>query len=437
MEQERSLIQRLNNEETKVAVVGLGYVGLPLALEFAKIWKVVGFDIKPDRIALMQQGIDPSKELPTEAFENKKIEFTTDEAALSDCSVFVVAVPTPVDNRKVPDLGPLLGASETIGRHLNPGDIVIYESTVYPGCTEEDCVPILERNSGLTYIADFKVGYSPERINPGEREKTVEKITKVVSACDEEALKDVVALYESVITGGVYAASSIKVAEAAKVIENTQRDLNISFVNELSMIFDKMGIDTQEVIEAAGTKWNFMKYTPGLVGGHCIGVDPYYLLFKAKQLGHDPQVILSGRRINDEMPGYIAKRLVQKLIKKGRNPKDAKVLVLGITFKENVSDIRNSKVADLVDELQQYSVWVELADPHANPEEVKEEYGFALVEKIEGVFDAIIVAVGHQEYKILDKDFFIRHLNEETRLLFDLKGIYDLKNEPELTVWRL
>jgi len=437
MEQERSLIQRLNNEETKVAVVGLGYVGLPLALEFAKIWKVVGFDIKPDRIALMQQGIDPSKELPTEAFENKKIEFTTDEAALSDCSVFVVAVPTPVDNRKVPDLGPLLGASETIGRHLNPGDIVIYESTVYPGCTEEDCVPILERNSGLTYIADFKVGYSPERINPGEREKTVEKITKVVSACDEEALKDVVALYESVITGGVYAASSIKVAEAAKVIENTQRDLNISFVNELSMIFDKMGIDTQEVIEAAGTKWNFMKYTPGLVGGHCIGVDHYYLLFKAKQLGHDPQVILSGRRINDEMPGYIAKRLVQKLIKKGRNPKDAKVLVLGITFKENVSDIRNSKVADLVDELQQYSVWVELADPHANPEEVKEEYGFALVEKIEGVFDAIIVAVGHQEYKILDKDFFIRHLNEETRLLFDLKGIYDLKNEPELTVWRL
>ena len=437
MEQERSLIQRLNNEETKVAVVGLGYVGLPLALEFAKIWKVVGFDIKPDRIALMQQGIDPSKELPTEAFENKKIEFTTDEAALSDCSVFVVAVPTPVDNRKVPDLGPLLGASETIGRHLNPGDIVIYESTVYPGCTEEDCVPILERNSGLTYIADFKVGYSPERINPGEREKTVEKITKVVSACDEEALKDVVALYESVITGGVYAASSIKVAEAAKVIENTQRDLNISFVNELSMIFDKMGIDTQEVIEAAGTKWNFMKYTPGLVGGHCIGVDPYYLLFKAKQLGHDPQVILSGRRINDEMPGYIAKRLVQKLIKKGRNPKDAKVLVLGITFKENVSDIRNSKVADLVDELQQYSVWVELADPHANPEEVKEEYGFALVEKIEGVFDAIIVAVGHQEYKIMDKDFFIRHLNEETRLLFDLKGIYDLKNEPELTVWRL
>jgi len=431
------LILRLNNEETKVAVVGLGYVGLPLALEFAKIWKVVGFDIKPDRIALMQQGIDPSKELPTEAFENKKIEFTTDEAALSDCSVFVVAVPTPVDNRKVPDLGPLLGASETIGRHLNPGDIVIYESTVYPGCTEEDCVPILERNSGLTYIADFKVGYSPERINPGEREKTVEKITKVVSACDEEALKDVVALYESVITGGVYAASSIKVAEAAKVIENTQRDLNISFVNELSMIFDKMGIDTQEVIEAAGTKWNFMKYTPGLVGGHCIGVDPYYLLFKAKQLGHDPQVILSGRRINDEMPGYIAKRLVQKLIKKGRNPKDAKVLVLGITFKENVSDIRNSKVADLVDELQQYSVWVELADPHANPEEVKEEYGFALVEKIEGVFDAIIVAVGHQEYKILDKDFFIRHLNEETRLLFDLKGIYDLKNEPELTVWRL
>lgn len=437
MEQERRLIQRLNKGETKVAVVGLGYVGLPLALEFAKIWKVVGFDIKPDRIALMQQGIDPSKELPTEAFENKKIEFTTDEAALSDCSVFVVAVPTPVDNRKVPDLGPLLGASETIGRHLNPGDIVIYESTVYPGCTEEDCVPILERNSGLTYIADFKVGYSPERINPGEREKTVEKITKVVSACDEDALKDVVALYESVITGGVYAASSIKVAEAAKVIENTQRDLNISFVNELSMIFDKMGIDTQEVIEAAGTKWNFMKYTPGLVGGHCIGVDPYYLLFKAKQLGHDPQVILSGRRINDEMPGYIAKRLVQKLIKKGRNPKDAKVLVLGITFKENVSDIRNSKVADLVDELQQYSVWVELADPHANPEEVKEEYGFALVEKIEGVFDAIIVAVGHQEYKILDKDFFIRHLNEETRLLFDLKGIYDLKNEPELTVWRL
>lgn len=437
MEQERRLIQRLNKGETKVAVVGLGYVGLPLALEFAKIWKVVGFDIKPDRIALMQQGVDPSKELPAEAFENKTIEFTTDEQALSDCSVFVVAVPTPVDNRKVPDLGPLLGASGTIGRQLKQGDIVIYESTVYPGCTEEDCVPILEQNSGLTYIADFKVGYSPERINPGEREKTVEKITKVVSACDEEALKDVVAFYEAVITGGVYAASSIKVAEAAKVIENTQRDLNISFVNELSMIFDKMGIDTQEVIEAAGTKWNFMKYTPGLVGGHCIGVDPYYLLFKAKQLGHDPQVILSGRRINDEMPGYIAKRLVQQLIKKGRNPKDAKVLVLGITFKENVSDIRNSKVADLVDELKQYSVWVELADPHANPQEVQEEYGFALVEEIEGKFDAIVVAVGHREYQDLDKDFFMSHLDDQTRLLFDLKGIYDLKNEPELSVWRL
>jgi UDP-N-acetyl-D-galactosamine dehydrogenase len=289
----------------------------------------------------------------------------------------------------------------------------------------------------LTYIADFKVGYSPERINPGDKERSVEKIVKVVSACDDEALEDISAIYEKVITGGIFKAASIKVAEAAKVIENTQRDLNISFVNELSMIFDKMDIDTKDVIEAAGTKWNFSKYSPGLVGGHCIGVDPYYLLFKAKQLGHDPQVILSGRRINDEMPAYIAKRLVQMLIKKGFNPKDSRVLIMGITFKENVSDVRNTKVSDLAHELDQYSVAVDVADPYADPKDVKEQHNIDLIEEIKDTYEAIVVAVGHQPYKELELSFFHDHLNADSALLFDLKGLYDFKGQNDLTYWRL
>lgn len=418
-------------------MIGLGYVGLPLALEFAKYWDVVGFDIREDRVQMMRDHKDPSKEISSEAFENKKISFTSEAGNLKSCRIFVVAVPTPVDDRKVPNLDPLKSASATIGKALSKGDIVIYESTVYPGCTEEDCVPILEKESGLTYIADFKVGYSPERINPGEREKTVEKITKVVSACDAEALEDISAIYEKVITGGIYKATSIKVAEAAKVIENTQRDLNISFVNELSMIFDKMNIDTKEVIEAAGTKWNFTKYYPGLVGGHCIGVDPYYLLFKAKQLGHDPQVILSGRRINDEMPAYIAKRLVQMLIKGDFNPKSSRVLIMGITFKENVSDVRNSKVANLAKELQQYSVEVDVVDSYADKEDVLKQHGIELKDEVKGKYEAIVVAVGHKQYKDLDLAFFHKHFNENSKLLFDLKGLYDFKGSNEITYWRL
>lgn len=437
MGKERELIAALNRGEKKIAVLGMGYVGLPLALEFAKYWQVVGFDIQNNKIEMLKKAIDPSKELDSSAFEGKKILFSSSPADLVDCDIYIVAVPTPVDNRKVPFLEPLISASRSIGQVLSRNNIVIYESTVYPGCTEEDCVPILEQTSGLTYVEDFKVGYSPERINPGEKEKTVEKITKVVSACDKSALEDIAALYEKVIQGGVFQASSIKVAEAAKVIENTQRDLNISFVNELSMIFDKMGIDTQEVIEAAATKWNFVKYFPGLVGGHCIGVDPYYLLFKAKQLGHDPQVILSGRRINDEMPAYIAKRLVQMLIKKGSHPKGARVLILGVTFKENVSDVRNSKVADLAHELQQYSISVEVSDPYASAEDVKNQHDLVLVDKMEGKYEAIVVAVAHNQYKKLSLDNFVEILEPGTSIVFDLKGIYPFKDAREITYWRL
>jgi len=437
MGKERELIRALDRGDKKIAVLGMGYVGLPLALEFAKHWEVVGYDIQDNKVEMLKAAIDPSKELDASAFTDKKIHFSNNPSDLLDCDIYIVAVPTPVDNRKVPYLEPLISASKSIGQALSRNNIVIYESTVYPGCTEEDCVPILEQTSGLTYIADFKVGYSPERINPGEKEKTVEKITKVVSACDSSALEDIAALYEKVIQGGIFRASSIKVAEAAKVIENTQRDLNISFVNELSMIFDKMGIDTQEVIEAAATKWNFVKYFPGLVGGHCIGVDPYYLLFKAKQLGHDPQVILSGLRINDEMPAYIAKRLVQILIKKGSHPKNARVLILGATFKENVSDVRNSKVADLAHELQQYSIAVEVSDPYASAEDVRNQHNLELVEKREGKYEAIVVAVAHDQYKELTLDDFKGMLEPSTSIVFDLKGIYPFIREKEITYWRL
>ncbi|NBB88163.1 MAG: nucleotide sugar dehydrogenase [Bacteroidetes bacterium] len=426
-------LSKLDAGQAQIAIVGMGYVGLPLALAFAERWQVVGFDIDQDKISSLQQKRDPSNEIPASSFENRQITFSAQESALEDCSIYIVAVPTPVDDRKVPDLGPLLSATQLIGRFLSLGDMVIYESTVYPGCTEEDCVPILAASSGLTYKADFKVGYSPERINPGEQSRTVEKITKVISACDSKALNIIEELYREVLQGGVYAASSIKVAEAAKVIENTQRDLNISFVNELSMIFD----NTYEVIEAAGTKWNFAKYYPGLVGGHCIGVDPYYLLFKARQLGHAPQVILSGRRINDGMPAYIAKRLVQMIIKKGRNPKNSKVLMLGVTFKENVSDVRNSKVADLVHELHQYSIQVDVSDPMASPSDVHRQHGLKLIEDIKGPYDAIIVAVAHRAYERYRMQDFEGWLNADVGILFDLKGLYTAQPTEKVTYWRL
>ncbi len=431
------MYQDLIDKKKKISVIGLGYVGLPLALLFAKRFSVIGFDINEQRIELMKQGIDPSRELEPEAFHGADITFTANPADLQGAHFHVVAVPTPIDEHKNPDLRPVISASRTVGKALKKGDYVVFESTVYPGCTEEDCLPILEELSKLQLGADFKIGYSPERINPGDKEHTVEKILKVVSGSDAEALEEIAKIYGTVIEAGIYKAASIKVAEAAKVIENTQRDLNISLMNELSIIFDRMGIDTKEVLEAAGTKWNFLKFSPGLVGGHCIGVDPYYLVHKSKEIGYDPQVILSGRRINDGMPAFIAKRLVQMLIQVGKNPRQAKVLVMGITFKENVADIRNSKVADLVRELMDFSIHVHITDPHASPNEVAHEYKLTLMDSISDNYDAVIVAVNHNDYKALTLDYF-KSLMNGAPILLDLKGIYKKPDEQnELIYWRL
>lgn len=431
------MYDNLVKKEKKIAVIGLGYVGLPLALEFAKQYAVIGFDINEERIKMMQDGKDPSNELDDSAFLNKDIEYTADITRLKDAHFYIVAVPTPVDEHKVPNLKPVLGASKTVGQVIKKGDYVIFESTVYPGCTEEDCIPVIEQVSGLSFGKDFKVGYSPERINPGDKARTIDKILKIVSGSDAESAAEISKVYQSIITAGVYEAASIKVAEAAKVIENAQRDLNISFVNELAIIFDKIGIDTHEVLEAAGTKWNFLKFTPGLVGGHCIGVDPYYLTHKAKQVGYDPQVILSGRRINDGMPAFIAKRLVQMLIQKGKNPSSTKVLIKGITFKENVADIRNSKVADLARELMQYSVNVHITDPHASPNEVAKEYNLVLVDQESNDYDAVVVAVNHNDYLDLDQDYYTSIMNE-LPILMDLKAIYQsFKEKDGFTYWRL
>lgn len=430
------MYSELKNREYKLCVVGLGYVGLPLALEFGKYFDVIGFDINKSRVELMKKGIDPSEELDSKEFENKSIVFTHDIEDIRDAKFYIVAVPTPVDEHTVPDLTPLLKASETIGKVIKKGDYVVFESTVYPGSTEEDCVPIIENLSGLKFCTDFKVGYSPERINPGDKERPVHKILKIVSGCDKESADEIEKIYNEAIIAGTFKASSIKVAEAAKIIENTQRDLNISLMNELSIIFDKIGIDTMEVIEAAATKWNFIKFYPGLVGGHCIGVDPYYLVHKAKQLGYDPQVILSGRRINDGMPAYVAKKLVQTLIQKGKNPKQSKVLILGVTFKENVADIRNSKIANLAKELIDFSVKVDMTDPFASAEEFQHEYKLKLSGKTDNDYDAVIVAVNHDNYKKLDFNYFVSIMNENP-ILFDLKAIYKYPEANELTYWRL
>lgn len=427
------------SKKRAISVIGLGYVGLPLALELAKKFRVIGFDISAERVAMMQNGEDPSEELESSAFLDKDITFTADPSLLKDASFHIVAVPTPVSEARVPNLNPLKGASETVGRALKKEDIVVYESTVYPGCTEEDCIPILERLSGLKFGEDFFAGYSPERINPGDKEHTVDKILKIVSGSDPETLEVISGIYGAVITAGIYEASTIKVAEAAKVIENAQRDINISFVNELSMIFNRMGIDTQEVLAAAGTKWNFLNFRPGLVGGHCISVDPYYLLHKSKELGYDPQVIASGRRINDGMPGFIAKELTQLLLQRNINPKTCKVLVMGATFKENVADIRNSKIFDVIKELMEYGINVQLVDPHASPNEVAQEYKFNMSDEVGKDYDAIIVGVAHQEYKSLDMDYFRGLMKpNQDMILFDLKALYD-KNQAEgqEVIWRL
>ena len=415
------MINQLLNKETKLGVIGLGYVGLPIALEFAKKIKVVGFDINEPRVDLMKQNIDPSKELEKKDFEGCDIEFTASIDDLQDVSFFIVAVPTPIDEYNQPDLRPLLGASTTIGKALKKGDIVVFESTVYPGCTEDDCVPILEKVSGLKFMDDFKVGYSPERINPGDKEHTITKILKVVSGSDEESLETVSKVYEIIVEPGVYKASSIKVAEAAKIIENTQRDLNISLMNELSIIFNRMGINTYEVLEAAGTKWNFLPFKPGLVGGHCIGVDPYYLLHKAEGLGYHAKVINSGRYVNDSMGFYVAKQTVKLILKTGKNIAGSRVLVMGATFKEDVSDIRNSKVVDVIKE--SFSANVEVIDPHASSEEMMEEYMVDLVQEATGTYDAVIVAVNHKEYANLPESFFTNLMGEKG-ILIDVKGIY-------------
>ncbi len=417
------MYNQLLNKENKLAVIGLGYVGLPIALEFSKTLSVIGFDIHAKRLEMMKNRIDPSNELEPEAFDGCDIEFTDSLEKLKEAHFYVVAVPTPVDKHNVPDLKPVLKASETIGKVIKKGDYVVFESTVYPGCTEEDCLPVIEKISGLKAITDFKIGYSPERINPGDKEHTLQNVIKVVSGCDAESLDDIAKTYELVVKAGVHRASSIKVAEAAKIIENTQRDLNIALMNELSIIFNKLGINTYEVLEAAGTKWNFLKFFPGLVGGHCIGVDPYYLTYKSEQLGYKSRVILSGRIINDEMAGYVAKKTIQAIIKSGNDISKSKVLVMGTTFKENVSDIRNSKVADLIHELKGYSVQVEVVDPLADNTELEHEYGYSLVTELGTNYSAIILAVNHHEYSNLGLDFFQKISNPDT-LIVDLKGTY-------------
>ncbi|WP_118973749.1 nucleotide sugar dehydrogenase [Taibaiella koreensis] len=415
---------------SKIAVIGLGYVGLPLAIEFGKKYKVLGFDIKQNRIEELAKGedstleanIDDLKQVTAQVSEDKGLTFSFNVDDLKDYNVYIVTVPTPIDQFKAPDLMPLIKASEMLGKVLKKGDIVIYESTVYPGCTEEDCVPVLERFSGLKFNVDFFCGYSPERINPGDKVNTLTKIKKVTSGSTPEIADVVDSLYASIITAGTHKAPSLKVAEASKAIENAQRDVNISFVNELSLIFDRIGIDTTDVIEAAGTKWNFLKYKPGLVGGHCIGVDPYYLAHKAESLGYHPQVILSGRRVNDNMGMFVANKVIKLMIRKGHKIAGARALILGITFKENCPDIRNSRVIDIYNELKQFELNVEVYDPHANKHEVEEEYGIRLADRLDSAYDAIVLAVAHNEFIQLD---YTKIRNGSNAVIFDTKACLD------------
>ena len=430
------IYDRLVKKESKLAVIGLGYVGLPIALEFALKIKVVGFDINQKRVDLMKNKIDPSNELDASYFENRDIVFSADTNDLKDVNFFIVAVPTPIDSSNLPDLKPLLGATKTVAQVLKKGDYVVYESTVYPGCTEEDCIPILEEISGLKFIDDFKVGYSPERINPGDKEHTLQNVIKVVSGCDEVSLDEVSKTYELVVHAGVHRATSIKVAEASKIIENTQRDVNISLVNELSIIFNKLNINTYDVLEAAGTKWNFLKFSPGLVGGHCIGVDPYYLVHKAMQVGYHSKVINSGRYVNDSMGFYIAKQTVKKIIAQGKIIQEAKVLIMGATFKEDVSDIRNSKVIDVITELKSFQVNIDVVDPHADSKEMEHEYGVPLKSDMANDYDAIILAVNHKEYSQYDENFFKSILKNGNGVFVDVKGVYRNKIS-SLSYWSL
>ena len=432
-----NLHQRLLSKEATMSVVGLGYVGLPIALAFAKHLKVIGFDIHQGRVDMMRRGEDPSEEIPPEGFKGCDITFTASADDLKAASFHIVAVPTPIHASHQPDLAPLLAASRTVGKALKKGDIVVYESTVYPGCTEEDCVPVLEEVSGLTMGQDFFVAYSPERINPGDKVNTIETIVKVVGACDDATLEEVADTYDLVVRAGTHRASSIRVAEASKIIENTQRDVNIALVNELSIIFDRIGINTYEVLEAAGTKWNFLKFQPGLVGGHCIGIDPYYLTWKSNKLGYHAKVINSGRYVNDSMGFYVGKQTVKRLLARDINPLEARVLVMGLTFKENVADIRNTKVIDVIRELESFNVQVDLVDPQASAEEVKEEYELTLREAPEaGAYDAIIAAVNHDEYTSFTESDFRHLLRQGEGTVVDVKGVFRGKTG-DLDYWSL
>lgn len=434
------LYEKLINKEEKLSLIGLGYVGMPIAVAFARKLDVIGFDLNSQKIALYKKGIDPTHEVGDEVIGTTTVAFTDDASKLREAKFHIVAVPTPVNSDHTPDLTPVEGASTILGKNLTKGSVVVFESTVYPGVTEEVCVPILERESGLKCGVDFKIGYSPERINPGDKVHRLETITKIVSGMDEETLDCVAKVYELVVDAGVYRAESIKVAEAAKVIENSQRDINIAFMNELSIIFNKMGIDTKAVLEAAGTKWNFLKFYPGLVGGHCIGVDPYYLTYKAEMLGYHSQVILAGRRINDDMGKYVAENCVKKLIAADKAVKGAKVAILGFTFKENCPDTRNTKVIDIVNELKEYGIEPIIADPQADEEEAKRLYGieFVDVSKIRGM-DAVIVAVAHDEFLDLSKGQIDDLFGYGTKVILDIKGLFKRKEygEAEYCYWRL
>jgi len=420
------IYQDILDKKEKIAVIGLGYVGLPIALALAKKVGVIGFDISEERVEMMKNNEDPSEELLASEFENSDISFTADIEDLTAAKFYIVAVPTPIDQHNLPDLKPLISASTTVGKVIKKGDYVVFESTVYPGCTEEDCVPVIEKLSGLEFRKDFMLGYSPERINPGDTQHTLQNVVKVVSGCSETSLEEIAKTYELVVHAGVHRAASIKVAEAAKIIENTQRDVNIALINELSIIFNKMGINTYEVLEAAGTKWNFLNFSPGLVGGHCIGVDPYYLTYKAKEFGYHAQIINSGRAVNDGMGSHIAGRITKEIVAKNGASNGAKVLVMGATFKENVSDIRNSKVVDVINELRSFGLEVDVIDPFASSTDLNKHYGFSLADKEAVHYEAILVAVNHDEYVAKEESYF-RGLLDDNGFIFDVKG--SLKNK--------
>ena len=438
-----SLYEKILSREASIAVVGLGYVGMPLAVAFAKKASVIGYDFSQEKIDLYKAGVDPTHEVGGEALKNSGIEFTSDPDALKRAKFFIVSVPTPVNQDKTPDLSPVTGASETVGRYITPGSIVVYESTVYPGVTEDICLPILERESGLKCGTDFKIGYSPERINPGDKVHRLENIRKIVSGMDAESLEEIRNVYDLVIEVGTYPVSSIKTAEAVKVVENSQRDINIAFMNELAMVFDRMGMDTNEVVDGMNTKWNALGFRPGLVGGHCIGVDPYYFTYEAEKLGYHSQIILAGRKVNDGMGGFVADAAIKQMILAGKTPKTAKVVILGLTFKENCPDTRNSKVADIIKRLGEYGIKPVVVDPWANARDAEREYGVELrgMEDAKGA-DCVILAVAHQQFKDMtprELDALFGEMPQEQKVLIDVKGLFRIADIQELGIayWRL